>query len=105
MPLDASLTFYGAAEQVTGSCYLLRIGRRQVLLDCGMTQGADQIREWHKFRFPFRPKDIDAVILSHAHIDHSGLLPLLVAHGFTGNIYCTHGTSLLLGILLKDSVQ
>ncbi|WP_337879595.1 MBL fold metallo-hydrolase [Rheinheimera sp.] len=105
MPLDASLTFYGAAEQVTGSCYLLRIGARRVLLDCGMSQGADQIREWHKFSFPFRPKDIDAVILSHAHIDHSGLLPLLVARGFRGKICCTEGTALLLGVLLKDSVQ
>lgn len=105
MPLDASLTFYGGAEQVTGSCYLLRVGRTQVLLDCGLSQGFDPIRQWQKFRFPFRPKDIDAVILSHVHIDHSGLLPLLVAKGFNGPIYCTEGTASLLGVLLKDSVQ
>ena len=95
MPLDASLTFLGAAEQVTGSCYLLKLKEKQILLDCGMTQGENQITEWHKFRFAFRPKDIDYVILSHAHIDHSGLLPLLVAKGFQGKIYCTQGLSLI----------
>jgi metallo-beta-lactamase family protein len=105
MPVNASLTFLGAAKQVTGSCYLIKINQQQFLLDCGMVQGADQVREWHKFRFPFKPKDIDAVILSHAHIDHSGLLPLLVAKGFGGNIYCTPGTAELLPVLLKDSVN
>lgn len=105
MPVNASLTFIGAARQVTGSCYLLKMNQQQFLLDCGMVQGADQVREWHKFRFPFKPKDIDAVILSHAHIDHSGLLPLLVAKGFGGNIYCTPGTAELLPVLLKDSVN
>lgn len=105
MPVNASLTFIGAARQVTGSCYLIKINQQQFLLDCGMVQGADQVREWHKFRFPFKPKDIDAVILSHAHIDHSGLLPLLVAKGFGGNIYCTPGTAELLPVLLKDSVN
>jgi metallo-beta-lactamase family protein len=105
MPVNVSLTFIGAARQVTGSCYLLKMNHQQFLLDCGMVQGADQVREWHKFRFPFKPKDIDAVILSHAHIDHSGLLPLLVAKGFGGNIYCTPGTAELLPVLLKDSVN
>lgn len=105
MPVNASLTFIGAAQQVTGSCYLLQLNQQQFLLDCGMVQGADQVREWHKFRFPFKPKDIDAVILSHAHIDHSGLLPLLVAKGFKGKIYCTPGTAELLPVLLKDSVN
>ncbi len=105
MPLNASLQFIGGAGQVTGSCYLLRINNQQILLDCGMVQGADQIREWHKFRFAFRPKDIDLVILSHAHIDHSGLLPLLVAHGFAGRIICTPGTAELLPVLLQDSVH
>ena len=88
MPLDASLTFLGAAEQVTGSCYLLKLQDKQILLDCGMTQGENQITEWNKFRFAFRPKDIDYVILSHAHIDHSGLIPKLVADGFKGDIIC-----------------
>lgn len=105
MPLSATLQFVGAAQQVTGSCHLIRINDKQILLDCGMVQGADQIREWHKFRFAFKPKDIDLVILSHAHIDHSGLLPLLVARGFDGKILCTPGTAELLPVLLKDSVH
>ncbi|MDX1392608.1 MAG: MBL fold metallo-hydrolase [Rheinheimera sp.] len=105
MPLSATLEFIGAAQQVTGSCYLIRIDDKQILLDCGMVQGADQIREWHKFHFAFKPKDIDLVILSHAHIDHSGLLPLLVARGFSGKIFCTAGTAELLPVLLKDSVH
>ncbi|MBV2128854.1 MBL fold metallo-hydrolase RNA specificity domain-containing protein [Arsukibacterium indicum] len=100
----ANLTFLGAAGQVTGSCYLIEHNKQQILLDCGMTQGADQVREWHKFRFAFKPKDIDLVILSHAHIDHSGLLPLLVARGFKGKIICTPGTAEILPVLLKDSV-
>ncbi len=104
MPVNANLTFLGAAGQVTGSCYLIEHNKQKVLLDCGMTQGADQVREWHKFRFAFKPKEIDLVILSHAHIDHSGLLPLLVAKGFKGKIICTPGTAELLPVLLKDSV-
>lgn len=105
MPVNASLTFIGAAQQVTGSCYLLNINQQQLLLDCGMVQGADQVREWHKFRFPFKPNEIDAVILSHAHIDHSGLLPLLVSKGFSGKIFCTPGTAEIVPVLLKDSVN
>lgn len=100
----ANLTFLGAAGQVTGSCYLIEHNNQQILLDCGMTQGPDQVREWHKFRFSFKPKNIDLVILSHAHIDHSGLLPLLVSKGFRGKIICTPGTAELLPVLLKDSV-
>ncbi len=103
MPLNAKLTFYGAAGQVTGSCYLLDWNNQKVLLDCGMVQGGDQVTDLSKFRFTFRPKDIDAVILSHAHIDHSGLLTLLVAQGFRGKIFCTEGTAGLLPILLKDA--
>ena len=103
MPLNATLTFYGAAGQVTGSCYLLHWNHQKVLLDCGMVQGGDQVTDLSKFRFAFRPKDIDAVVLSHAHIDHSGLLTLLVAHGFRGHIYCTEGTAELLPVLLKDA--
>ncbi|MFN6972684.1 MAG: MBL fold metallo-hydrolase, partial [Rheinheimera sp.] len=103
MPLNATLTFYGAAGQVTGSCYLLHWNDQKVLLDCGMVQGGDQVTDLSKFRFAFRPKDIDAVVLSHAHIDHSGLLTLLLAHGFRGKIFCTEGTASLLPVLLKDA--
>ncbi|MDX3773275.1 MBL fold metallo-hydrolase [Chromatiaceae bacterium AAb-1] len=105
MPVNATLQFIGGAQQVTGSCYLLEFNGSKILLDCGMVQGADQIREWHKFRFAFRPEQIELVILSHAHIDHSGLLPLLVARGFSGRILCTPGTAALLPVLLKDSVH
>ncbi len=105
MPLDASISFFGAAEQVTGSCHLVQWQDKQVLLDCGMVQGGDQVTELNKCRFPFRPKDIDAVILSHAHIDHSGMLTLLIARGFQGPIFCSDGTARLLPILLKDAYQ
>lgn len=104
MSLNATLKFLGAAEQVTGSCYHIRLGKQNILLDCGMTQGESQVRDWNKFRFKFRPESIDLVILSHVHIDHSGLLPLLVAKGFKGKIFCTKGSKKLLPVLLKDSV-
>ena len=104
MSANPTLQFLGAARQVTGSCYLIRIDRKNILLDCGMVQGANQVREWHRFRFRFNPETIDLVILSHAHIDHSGLLPLLVAKGFRGKILCTPGTRDLLPVLLNDSV-
>lgn len=104
MSLNATLKFLGAAEQVTGSCYHIRIGKKQLLLDCGMTQGESQVRDWNRFRFKFKPEQIDLVILSHVHIDHSGLLPLLVARGFKGKIFCTKGSKKLLPVLLKDSV-
>lgn len=98
------LKFLGAARYVTGSCYLLTIGKKRVLLDCGMVQGDDQVKEWHRYKFPFKPESIDLVIISHAHIDHCGLLPLLVASGYKGPIVCTQGTRKLLPVLLKDSV-
>lgn len=100
----ATLTFHGASQQVTGSCYLLEspaIGR--VLLDCGLQQGHDVIDHLHMQQFAFSPASIDAVILSHAHLDHSGMLPKLIHQGFNGKIYCTKATEDLLAIMLKDS--
>ncbi len=100
----ATLTFLGASQEVTGSCYLLEspaLGR--VLLDCGLQQGGDVIDHLHKQDFSFAPASIDAVILSHAHLDHSGMLPKLVHQGFNGHIYCTKATADLLAIMLKDS--
>ena len=99
------LVFLGAAREVTGSCHLVRHQGRQLLLDCGMHQGGDAIKRLAREKFAFRPADIDAVILSHAHLDHSGLLPLLVNRGFSGPIICTPGTQSLLQILLQDALH
>lgn len=101
----ATLQFLGAAQEVTGSCYLLdspATGR--ILLECGMHQGGSSIGQSEDDTFRFNPSSIDAVILSHAHLDHSGSLPKLVHGGFKGPIYCTPETSELLEIMLLDSV-
>ena len=74
------LEFFGAAGHVTGSCHILRINGSTVLLDCGLIQGGDRDEMKNADPFPFRPSEIDAVVLSHAHIDHSGALPMLVRH-------------------------
>jgi metallo-beta-lactamase family protein len=101
----ATVTFYGAAQEVTGSCYLLEtVGGGRVLLECGMHQGGDAVERIGDEQFPFAPSDIDAVILSHAHLDHSGLLPKLYREGFSGPIICTRATAELLDIMLRDSV-
>lgn len=101
----ARLTFVGAAQEVTGSCYLLETANSRLLLDCGMRQGADEVKDLQKERFPFRADGIDAVVLSHAHLDHSGMLPRLVHDGFTGPIYCTPATRNLLAIMLEDAAN
>lgn len=100
----AQVTFLGAAQEVTGSCHLLEspaIGR--VILDCGMHQGGDPVSRLRKDNFSFDVASLDAVILSHAHLDHSGLLPKLVNRGFSGPIYCTAATRDLLRIMLNDA--
>lgn len=94
---------YGATEQVTGSCHLVTVDDRRVLLDCGMIQGSRKDEEKNRDPFPFDPASIDAVILSHAHIDHSGRIPLLVKAGFRGPIYTHPASRDLCRILLKDS--
>ena len=100
----ATITFLGAAQEVTGSCHLLSIPQvANLLLDCGMHQGGDAIKRLPTERFEFAPTDIDAIILSHAHLDHSGLLPLLVNTGFNRPIYCTQATADLLPIMLEDA--
>ena len=100
----AKITFYGAAQQVTGSCYLLESpALGQVLLECGMHQGGDAVDRIGDEQFVFTPGKLDAVILSHGHLDHSGLLPKLVRDGFRGPIYCTAATRGLLRILLEDA--
>jgi len=97
--------FHGAARTVTGSKHLLEYGHRRVLLDCGLFQGLGQDTDALNEKFGFNPVKIDALILSHAHIDHSGLIPKLVKEGFKGKIYCTEATRDLAEILLYDSAE
>lgn len=96
------ITFLGATQTVTGSKYLLSFGEHKVLIDCGLFQGLKSLRLLNWSSFPINPKDIDAVILTHAHIDHSGYLPVLMKNGFQGKIYCSAGTQDLCSILLPD---
>ncbi|MEG1547816.1 MAG: MBL fold metallo-hydrolase [Clostridia bacterium] len=95
--------FCGAARAVTGSCHLISFDGGNILVDCGMRQGADTKGEYGEDQFPFEPKDISAVMLTHAHIDHSGLIPLLTKRGFTGNVFTTEATAELASIMLPDS--
>jgi metallo-beta-lactamase family protein len=97
------LTFLGATGTVTGSKYLLDIGTRRILVDCGLFQGFKQLRLRNWEPLPISPRSIDTVVLTHAHLDHSGYLPLLVRNGFAGRVICTSGTRDLCGILLPDS--
>jgi len=101
----ATISFHGAAQEVTGSCHLLEtLGGGRVLLDCGMHQGGDAVKRIQDEAFAFDPADIDVVVLSHAHLDHSGLLPKLFHEGFAGPVLCTRATAELLDIMLHDSV-
>lgn len=97
------LTFLGATGTVTGSKYLLEDGEKKFLIDCGVFQGLKELRLRNWDKFPVDPASIDAVILTHAHIDHSGYLPLLVKNGFDGPVYCSSATADLCDILLPDS--
>jgi metallo-beta-lactamase family protein len=101
MPLR--LTFHGASRCVTGSCFRLETDHGQLLVDCGMFQGPKSEKELNYRPFPFVPHDLGAVILSHAHIDHSGLLPKLTRHGYRGPIYATSATMDLAAVMLPDS--
>lgn len=97
------LTFLGAAGEVTGSSYLIETGSVRFLVDCGMFQGGREADKKNRMAFKYDPKTIDFVLLTHAHIDHSGLLPRLSAWGFRGPVYCTAATADLLQVMLKDS--
>lgn len=97
------IRFCGATEGVTGSCHLLMTDKANVLMDCGQFQGGKSQDKLNFEEFPFNPEEVDAMILSHAHIDHCGRIPLLVKRGFRGSIYCTKATADLLPIMLRDS--
>jgi metallo-beta-lactamase family protein len=101
----ATLTFLGAAGTVTGSKYLLEHEGRRVLVDCGLFQGLKDLRLRNWAEFPVPPESIDAVVLTHAHLDHVGYLPRLVSQGFRGRAFCTPGTKDLCGLVLPDSAR
>jgi metallo-beta-lactamase family protein len=99
------IRFLGASSSVTGSCHLITTNKHKFLLDCGLFQGSDEMDELNSRDFEFDPSEIEFMFLSHAHIDHSGRIPLLVKRGFKGRIYCTDATADLLNIMLKDSAS
>lgn len=101
--VDVTMTIHGAAGTVTGSCMYLRAGKARVLIDCGMFQGPKSLKALNYRDFPFDAAKLDAVLLTHAHIDHSGLIPKLVRAGFDGPIHATRGTADLCGVLLPDA--
>ncbi len=98
-----NVKFLGAARSVTGTCHLITTDKYKILLDCGLFQGSKMLDELNEQDFGFDPLEIDFMILSHAHIDHSGRIPLLTKHGYKGKIFCTDATADLVEIMLKDS--
>lgn len=100
--MDLRLQFQGAARNVTGSRYLVEANGLNLMVDCGLYQERDlQERNWEKF--PLHPSHLDAVLLTHAHLDHCGLLPVLVKQGFRGRIYCTAATADIADIVMRDA--
>ena len=101
--MSIELSFHGAARTVTGSCFRLKTPHSCVLIDCGLFQGSKTLRELNYQPLPFKPDSIDAVLLTHAHIDHAGILPKLVRHGFKGKIHATEPSMDLSSVMLPDS--
>lgn len=99
------LSFHGAAQGVTGSCHLLDTGKARILVDCGLYQGSRKLKEENEAPFGFDPASLDAVLLTHAHLDHCGRLPLLVQQGFRGQVYCTAATEELARLVLLDTAR
>ncbi len=100
-----TLSFFGAAGEVTGSCCLVDTGKTKILVDCGMFQGGKGQYDKNLLPFPFAPSEIDAVILTHAHLDHVGRVPKLVHEGFTGRIFATHPTRLFARLMWEDAAR
>src|SRR5215203_5727537 len=100
-----NIQFLGATRTTTGSMYLFELNQHRLLLECGLFQGKREESIERNRKFPFDPATLDAVILSHAHIDHCGNLPNLCRQGFEGNVYCTFATRDLASIMLEDSAQ
>ena len=94
------ITFLGAARTTTGSMYLIELNQQKILLECGLYQGRRDDSMERNRNFPFKPSEIDCVVLSHAHIDHCGNLPNLTRQGFQGNIFCTFATRDLASLML-----
>src|SRR5476649_2415057 len=105
MPSPASITFLGAAGTVTGSKHLLEVDGHRVLVDCGLFQGLKELRLRNWEPPPVDPASIEAVVLTHAHLDHCGYLPKLVSAGFRGRIFCTPGTKELCSLVLPDAAH
>ena len=97
------IQFCGASSGVTGSCHLITTEKHKILLDCGQFQGGKAQEALNYEEFPFDPAEIEYMVLSHAHIDHCGRIPLLIKRGFKGSIYCTDATADLLDVMLKDT--
>lgn len=102
---NPTLTIHGAAQTVTGSCFEIASGRRRLLVDCGLFQGSRSLEALNREPFKFNPKQLSCVLLTHAHLDHSGLLPRIVAEGFNGTIWCTKPTLDLLAVMLPDAAK
>ena len=99
------ISFHGAARGVTGSCHLIECGGRRVLIDCGLYQGGRELQEENAEDFGFDPRSVDILLLTHAHLDHCGRIPLLVRRGFDGEIIATAATRELARVVMLDSAH